>query len=172
MKSGIGPARPAARRVRTRALLRAPARAGSDGQLSGGAQHERLWCRSAARGDLREGPAGGDRVIRRKQFAGMGLTSGRVAMLDEQPVDALARAAHAHQHPLPAQPPALQGELQLSRLQCALCVATRMWHPVATVPELHCATTVLAGRDGAFEITVVERVVLDLHREALVGRIE
>src|SRR5207249_4978740 len=44
--------------------------------------------------------------------------------------------------------------------------------PIAAVPELHSAAAILVFRNGAFEIAVVERMVLDLDREPLVVWIE
>src|SRR5258708_3430284 len=44
--------------------------------------------------------------------------------------------------------------------------------PVAAIPKLHGAATILALRNGAFEIAIIERVIFHLHREALVARIE
>src|SRR6202011_4603490 len=44
--------------------------------------------------------------------------------------------------------------------------------PIAAVPELHRATAILVLRNRAFEIAVVERMVLDLDREPLVMRVE
>src|SRR5262249_29338334 len=44
--------------------------------------------------------------------------------------------------------------------------------PGAAVPEHHGAAAVLALRDDALEAPVLERVVLHVHREALVGGIE
>ncbi len=44
--------------------------------------------------------------------------------------------------------------------------------PIAAIPELHGAAAVLVIWNGAFEIAVIERMVLDLDREPLVVRIE
>ena len=50
--------------------------------------------------------------------------------------------------------------------------AGRLGLPRAAVPEHDGAAAVLALGDDAFEAAVLERVVLDLHREALVRRVE
>ena len=44
--------------------------------------------------------------------------------------------------------------------------------PIAAVPDLDRAAAIFALRDGAFEVAVVERMVLDLDGEPLVCRIE
>src|SRR5262245_39929261 len=94
----------------------------------------------------------------------------RIMVLDEQPV--LARAvgavvAHAHQHPSPVQPLALELEPEATAAEHFLCGPRTLWLPVASVPELHGATTVFAFGDRALEIAIVERVILDLDREPL-----
>jgi len=45
-------------------------------------------------------------------------------------------------------------------------------NPVAAVPQLHRPAAILALGNGAFEIAIVERVVLDFDRKSLVMRIE
>jgi hypothetical protein len=96
-------------------------------------------------------------------------------MLDQQPIGAFASAtviAHSHQHPFPVQPLALQREFQFPFLQRGSRVNPGLRMPVAAIPQLHGATAVLSLRDRAFEIAVLEWVVLDLDRQALIGRIE
>ena len=93
-------------------------------------------------------------------------------MLDQQPIGALAAIAvvpHPHQHPAAMQLLAVQGELQVALFEAALGIVAL---PIAAVPELHRAAAILALRDRAFEVAVVERMILDLDREALVVRIE
>ena len=101
------------------------------------------------------------------------LAGGVVAVLDQQPVGALAAHAvvlHAHEHPAALQPLAFQREFQVAAFQPVMRIA--FGNPVAAVPELHRAAAILALGNGAFEIAVVERMVLDLDRKALVVRIE
>src|SRR6202012_4555878 len=77
----------------------------------------------------------------------------------------------------PPQPPAamqllaLEHEFQLALLQRPSRVAV-LRRPIAPVPQLHRAAAVLALGDGPLEVAVIERMVLHLDREALVGRIE
>jgi hypothetical protein len=51
-------------------------------------------------------------------------------------------------------------------------VRIALGNPVAPIPELDRPSTVLAFRDRALEVAVVERMVLDLDRQALVVRVE
>ncbi len=44
--------------------------------------------------------------------------------------------------------------------------------PGAAVPQQHGAAAVLALGDDALELAVLERVILDVHRQPLVGRVE
>ena len=78
---------------------------------------------------------------------------------------AVAAPFHAHQHPAAFEPLAVQGELQVALLQALVRIAFR--DPVAAVPQLHRAAAILALRDGALEVAVVERMVLDLDRQPL-----
>ena len=96
-------------------------------------------------------------------------------MLDQKPVvavAALAVVAHAHDHPTALQLFARERELQLALAQRPLRIATVLGSPEAAVPEHDGAATVLALRDRALEVAVVERVVLDLHGEAPVTGVE
>jgi hypothetical protein len=64
---------------------------------------------------------------------------------------------------------ALQGEIQLA-------FAIGLWRvlaiPEATIPNHHRAAAVLALRNRALEVAVIQRMVLDLHREPLVVGVE
>ena len=92
-------------------------------------------------------------------------------MLDQKPVGSLLALSLAH----PGQDPAavkfltLKGEIQL-----AFCIAALriLAIPIAAVPNHDGASAVLALRNGAFEVAVIQRMVLDLDREPLVMRIE
>src|SRR5581483_7340723 len=84
-----------------------------------------------------------------------------VAMLDQKPVGALAAVTvmpHTHQHPASMQLVAMQAEFQITLLEPPFGIVR---FPSAAVPELHRAAAILAFRNGAFEIAVVERMVLD-----------
>ena len=98
-----------------------------------------------------------------------------VAVLDQQPVGALAAVAivlHPHQHPAAMQPLALEDEFEVALGERFLGRAPPFGLPVAAVPELDRAAAILALGDGAFEIAIVERMVFDLDRQALVVGIE
>ena len=63
----------------------------------------------------------------------------------------------------------MQCELQVALLEAALGV---IGFPSAAIPQHDGAPAILAFGNGAFEITVIERVILDLDRQPLVVRIE
>ena len=63
----------------------------------------------------------------------------------------------------------MEDELELALGEPRFRVADRL--PGALVPEHHRAAAILALGNGAFEIAIVERVVLDMHRQALVLRV-
>src|SRR5690606_21196612 len=94
-----------------------------------------------------------------------------VAALDQQPAGlaAVARARpHAHEVPAPAQLLAGELERQVALLEPRVRIADRL--PGAAVPHEDAAATVLAGRDHAFEVGVLERVVLGLGRQPPLAR--
>ena len=64
---------------------------------------------------------------------------------------------------------AMQGEFQVALLEAALGI---IGFPEAAIPQLHGAAAILVVRDGAFEIAVIQRVILDLDRQPLVVGIE
>jgi hypothetical protein len=104
---------------------------------------------------------------------GRGVAHEFVTMLDEQPVRALAVVAiafHAHQHPAALQALAGHRELQLALAQLLFGRALAERLPVTAIPQLHGAAAVLAFRDRAFEVAVVERVIFDLHGQPFVLR--
>ena len=122
--------------------------------------------------DLFERAARRDRAVLLQHVlaaAGLGVV---IAVLDQQPVGALAAAAvvlHAHQHPLALEFLTHQREFEVTLGETFRRV---FGVPVAAVPDLHRAAAVLALGDGALEVAVVERMILDLHREPLLARIE
>ncbi len=107
------------------------------------------------------------------QRAAVRLDRPAVVVLDQEPVVALLALAalHAHQHPRALQPLAVQGELQVA-LAPAWRSRVALGLPVAAIPQHHRAAAVLALGDRPFEVAVVQRVVLDLHGEALVGGVQ
>jgi len=95
-----------------------------------------------------------------------------VALLDEQPVVAALAVAplQAHQHPAAVQLGAVQDELEIALLVAGGGIPVGL--PPAAIPQHHGAAAVLAGRDDALEAAILDRVVLDMDRQALDGRIE
>ena len=87
--------------------------------------------------------------------------------LDQQPV-LLAALPPLHVHEMPAafELARLQLELEMALRQPACGIALR--RPAAAVPDDHAAGAVLALGDAPLELGIVERVVLDVHRQALV----
>src|SRR5262249_43149731 len=93
-----------------------------------------------------------------------------VALLDEEPVLALAFRLEPNQHPAALHPLAMEDHLELPLGHgshgipvCGL--------PRPLVPQHHRAAAILALGDGAFEGGVVERMILGAHRETLHRRI-
>src|SRR6185437_15521736 len=80
--------------------------------------------------------------------------------------------AQAHQDPAAAQARAREDQLQLPGRERLLGRALHLRLPVAAVPDLDGAATVLSLWDGALEVAVVEWMILHLHGETLVRRIE
>jgi hypothetical protein len=114
---------------------------------------------------LLDGQAGIDRV------GGVDVGSAGVdvlvPLLDEEPrVLGLLRL---HQRPAAAQLIAVEVEQELSLEETLYRVLQR--RPCALVPQDHRPGPVLAGRDHPLEVAVLERVILDLHGEPLVGRV-
>ena len=70
------------------------------------------------------------------------------------------------------QPLALQREFEVALRQRLLGALLSFRLPVAAVPQHDRAAAILAFRDRAFEIAVVERMIFHLDRKALVVRIE
>src|SRR5678815_3067206 len=95
-----------------------------------------------------------------------------VALLDQQPalVAAVLAAVALDEHPATVKLLAAQRELELALPVTGLGVADRL--PFAAIPQQHGARPVLLRSDHALEVAVLERMVLDVHREALVRRIE
>ena len=75
--------------------------------------------------------------------------------------------AHADEMPAALELRALQREIEAALLQSAHRIALGL--PAAAVPDDHLAAAVLALRDLPLEVGIVERMVLDVHREPLVA---
>ncbi len=96
-------------------------------------------------------------------------------MFDQQPVVSLAAEAislHAHEDPAPVQAVSGQLEFQLARLQLLRGRGLTLGGPGAAVPQLDGAAAVFSARNGPLEITVVERVILDLDGQAFLRRVQ
>src|SRR5262249_12987897 len=118
--------------------------------------------------------ARGNRFVFAEHGVAVGLDRMFVAMLDQQPVVALVvlAPAHAHQRPTALELLAVQDELDLALCQAVLRRARAFELPIAAVPHLPGAAAILALRDRALEIAVIERMVFDFDCEALVMWVE
>src|SRR5690606_23244377 len=129
-----------------------------------------------AGGDVVHRAAGGDGAIFfHHRLDAFGTQCVRVAMFDQEPVRALATVAivlHAHDHEAALQALSVEGELELALFELFLRRAVAERFPIAPIPKLYRAAAILSFGDRAFEVAVVERMILDLDREALVLRIE
>src|SRR5262249_38909851 len=108
------------------------------------------------------------------EYVRLAFDGSYVAMLDEQPVSALAAVAittHTHEHPASMHALAFHHEFQFALAQLLLGRGLAFRRPQTPIPKLHGAPAVLAVRNRAFEIAIVERVILHLDREPLVARI-
>ena len=92
-------------------------------------------------------------------------------MLDQQPVGSLLAfpLSHPGQDPAAVKFSALKGEVQLAFFIRALGVVAV---PIAAIPNHDRAAAVLALRNSAFEVPVIQRMVFDLYRKPLIVRIE
>ena len=98
-----------------------------------------------------------------------------VAVLDEQPLRlALAAAAHANERERAGESLAVERELDVATLVTSAqgidAPVVRLVGPA--VPQHDGAAAVLAGGDRPLERVVLDRVILDLHGEAPLRRIE
>ena len=95
-----------------------------------------------------------------------------VLLLDQQPrlLPLAGAAVHPHQRPAAVQLLAVEAELELAGAVAGARSPTGCQVPLSqTITR---ARAVLAFRDRALEAAVVDRMVLDVHRHALVGGIE
>src|SRR5688572_5542397 len=98
-----------------------------------------------------------------------------VAMLDEQPLRLrLTLVAHAHERKRAFETLAVQPELDVTAFvalsQVIYIAGLRLVR--SAIPEHHGAATVLAGGNGPLERVVLDRVILDFHRQPPLRRIE
>jgi hypothetical protein len=85
-------------------------------------------------------------------------------MLDQEPVGTflIFSLAHPRQKPAAVKFFALQGKVQLAFFIRALWVVAV---PMASIPNHDSATAILSLRNGAFKVTVIQRMVFDLDCE-------
>ena len=95
-----------------------------------------------------------------------------VALLDEKPrvLAILAALATAHEHPAAVKLLTVERELEPPFPVIRVCLPR--WLPRPAIPQEHRASAVLFGRDDAFEVAVLDGVILGLHRETANARIE
>ena len=98
-----------------------------------------------------------------------------VALFDQQPrllarFAAVFAAMGADQRPAALELFTVELELEVALLISGDRIADRM--PGASIPYHHRARSVLTRRNDAFEAAVFERMVLDVHRQPLVVRVE
>jgi hypothetical protein len=96
-------------------------------------------------------------------------------MLDEQPVcppTTVAVVVHPDEDKAAMQLFAIQRELEVAFLKRLLRRFLSFRLPVAAIPKHHGTTAVLAFGDRPLEVTIIERMVLDLDCKPLITGIE
>lgn len=128
-------------------------------------RHERFRLPPLAADDLLHRPAGRDRRHVLVQDGCALLFDGMlVVVLDQQPVcpfAAIAIVAHPDEHEATMQALAMKHELEVTLLQGLFRRLIAFGFPIATIPEHDRTTAILPLRDCAFEVAIVERVILD-----------
>ena len=136
--------------------------------------HERLRARPLPAAILRHRAARGDRAV----FGEHGLPIAVLAawsrcLMSSQlmclPL-ALSLMRTSTQPPCRRSPSSTNLKSPLAKASSGVRPPSRF--PVSAVPQLHGAAAVFALRNRPLEVAVVERMVFDLDRQALVGRIE
>src|SRR6185503_3485085 len=100
-----------------------------------------------------------------------------VAVLDEEPRWLAGRstpAARPHEHPAPLHAGTVKDHLEIAlpvTLADAVFAAALFGFVPAAIPEHHRAAAVFALWNGALECVVLDRMILDLHRQTLDRRI-
>ena len=88
----------------------------------------------------------------------------RLARFDEQPFVAVFLAPILHQNPFTLQLLAAHDDVHLALVKGGRGIAGEVF-VFALIPDHHRARAVVAGRDGALEVRVFERVIFDVHGE-------
>ena len=136
--------------------------------------------RPDASGSPRGGGRRGTSSLVRPDFTDRGWSSGCqpatacvVALVEQQPLLALRRPRPRRTSAKrPASFSPVSVEMEVAALDLRQRVVAPGQAPRAPVPHDDVAAAVLAGGDDAFEVEVVERVVLDVHRQPARLRIE
>ena len=122
------------------------------------------------------GPAGRDGgVVLLKNCRAAGSHGELVAVLDQQPVCALAAftiVGHADQDESAMQTLALEGKLEIALRQRLLWGPRSVRLPIAAVPQHDRAAAILTLGNRPFEVAIIERMIFDLDRKALVMGVE
>ena len=143
--------------------------------LSRAREHERLGSPSLACGYGGHRPSRGDGAVLHEESVTIVLPGFRVAMFDQQPVRAFAVrpiVLHAHEDPAAVKAGAMKREFQVSAGERFLGRTIAFRFPISAIPELDRAAAVLSLRDRSFEIAIIERMVFDFDREALLVGVE
>src|SRR5206468_279106 len=117
--------------------------------------------------------AGGDAAIFVENVI-LGRGPGRiVALLEEQPLPlltGLGGATGTDEHPAAAKLSAVEFEFEFAGAVVLVRIAERL--PFAAIPKHDCAAAVFAFGNDSFERTIIDRMILDVHRQPFDGRIE
>ena len=95
-----------------------------------------------------------------------------IMALDQEPSLLLSQISPVQTHEGKASVQPLTGQDKLKLAFAHPCVRIGDRLPSAAVPRLHLAAAILPGRDGAFEVGIIDGVVLDMDRHALICGIE
>ena len=112
----------------------------------------------------------GQEGVRCAVFARIG-----VLMFDQEPIGAFAAATvmlHADEDPTALQALAGENEFEIPFFERRFRCFAIQGFPITAIPELDGTAAILALRYRAFEIAIVQRVILDLDSEAFIGGIE
>src|SRR4051812_23921744 len=90
-----------------------------------------------------------------------------VVLVEEQPLLALALRAPPHQHEPSFELRPIEIEVELTGVDGGDGVVAAGLLPCAPIPHDDIAAAVLTGRDASLEVEVIERVILDVHRQSL-----
>ena len=93
-----------------------------------------------------------------------------IIALDQQPVLALLARLAGYADKMPAAMELLAVELELEMAFRIALVRITNRFPAAAIPDDHRAAAILALRDRALELTVLEGMILHVHRKALLAR--